>query len=129
MFFNLLSMKYQIFLEDRTKGRQILNESPANMPLEELSVKIKVELSLPLCDNGWHRFLYRGKVYVPDEHVSAEPEIVWECTGKYHHCFRSSERVRLKHLYTVLGSAIVYKQDDKVFHNEHIVRCTLVGRI
>lgn len=122
-------MKYQILLEDRTNGRQALIECPANIPLEELSVKIKVELNLPLCDNGWHRFLYRGKVYVPDEHVIAEPEIIWECTGKYYHCFRSSERVRLKHLYTVLGSAIVYRQDDKVFHNEHKVRCTLVGRI
>lgn len=64
-------MKYQILLEDRTNGRQALIECPANMPLEELSVKIKVELNLPLCDNGWHRFLYRGKVYVPDEHVIA----------------------------------------------------------
>ena len=122
-------MKYQILLEDRTNGRQALVECPANMPLEELSVKIKVELNLPLCDHDWHRFLYRGKVYVPDEHVIVEPEIIWESTGKYCYCFRSSERVRLKHLYTVLGSAIVYKQDDKVFHNEHIVRCTLVGRI
>ena len=122
-------MKYQILLEDRTNGRQALIECPANVPLEELSVKIKVELNLPLCDNDWHRFLYRGKVYVPDEHVIVEPEIIWESTGKYCYCFRSSERVRLKHLYTVLGSAIVYKQDDKVFHNEHIVRCTLVGRI
>ena len=122
-------MMYQILLEDRTNGREALIECPANMLLEELSVRIKLELNLPLSDYGWHRFLYRGMVYVPDEHATAEPEIIWECTGKYHHCYRSSETVRLKHLYTVLGSAIVYRQDDRGFDNEHKVRCTLVGRI
>ena len=122
-------MKYQILLEDRTSGSKACIECPAGMLLEQLSVKIKVELNLPLCDYGWHRFLYRGKVYVPDEHVRIEPEIIWECTGKYPYYFRSSDKVRLKHLYTVLGSTIVYRQDGKVILNEHMVRCTLIGRI
>lgn len=121
-------MKYQILLEDRMNGREALIECPANMPLEELSVKIKVELRLPLSDRGWHRFLYRGKVYVPEEHVVAEPEIYWECTGRYYNCYYTSDIVRLKQLYTVLGSAIVYLQDDQ-FVDEYKVRCTLVGRV
>ena len=121
-------MKYQILLEDRMKGRKALIECPANMPLEELSVKIKVELRLPLCDRGWHRFLFKGKTYVPSDHILAEPEIYWECTGRHIGGFRVSDRVRLKHIYTVLGSAITYLQDEHIV-NEHKVRCTLVGRV
>lgn len=121
-------MKYQILLEDRMKGRKALIECPANMPLEELSVKIKVELRLPLCDRGWHRFLFKGKTYVPLDHILAEPEIYWESTGRYIGGFRVSEKVRLKQLYTVLGSAIVYHQDDHIM-GEHKVRCTLVARV
>lgn len=121
-------MKYQILLEDRMKGRKALIECPANMPLEELSVKIKVELRLPLCDRGWHRFLFKGKTYVPLDHILAEPELYWESTGRYIGGFRVSERVRLKHLYTALGSAIVYHQDDHII-GEHKVRCTLVARV
>lgn len=121
-------MKYQILLEDRMKGRKALIECPANMPLEELSVKIKVELRLPLCDREWHRFLYRGKCYVPFNHLCAEPEIIWESTERRPPRVYCSEKVRLKHLYTVLGSAIMYHQDDHII-GEHNVRCTLVARV
>lgn len=121
-------MKYQILLEDRMKGRKALIECPANMLLEELSVKIKLELHLPLCDREWHRFLFKGKTYVPFNHILAEPEIFWECTGKRIGGFRRSDNVRLKHVYTVLGSVIMYHQDDNII-GEHKVRCTLIKRV
>lgn len=121
-------MKYQILLEDRMKGRKALIECPANMPLEELSVKIKVELQLPLSDRNWHRFLFHGKCYVPFNHLLAEPEIYWEATGRTLHGVRCSDHIRLKHVYTVLGSAIAYQQDDHLYA-EHRVRCTLIARV
>lgn len=69
MFFNLLFMKYQILLEDRTSGSKACIECPDGMLLEELSVKIKVELNLPLCDYGWHRFPGSTIVYRQDGKV------------------------------------------------------------
>lgn len=118
---------YQILLEDRITGRTALIECPANMLLEELSVKIKVELNLPLCDREWHRFLYKGKCYVPFNHLCAEPEIIWESTERYPPRVYCSEKVRLKHLYTVLGSTITYIQDVS-YGVDRKVRCIMVGR-
>ena len=122
-------MKYQILLEDRKNGREALIECPANMPLEELSVKIKVELQLPYCDYNYHRFCYRGKTYVPAEHTMSEEEIYWECTGYYYGGFRSSLYTRLKNAFTVRGSAINYFQDDESCRNRYKVRCTLLDII
>jgi len=121
-------MKYQILLEDRRNGRTALIECPASMVLEELSVKIKLELRLPLCDRGWHRFLLQGRTYVPWDHILAEPEIIWECTERYPTGYRSSEKIRLKQAFTVLGSAITYFQDEH-WSNAYKVRCTLVERV
>ena len=121
-------MKYQILLEDRKNGRKALIECPANMLLEELSVKIKVELCLPLCDRQWHRFLYRGRTYVPEDHLVIETEMRWESTQKNPPTLYNSEMVRLKQLYTVLGSAIMYHQDDYIM-GKYRVRCTLVARV
>lgn len=118
-------MKYQILLEDRQTGREALIECPANMSLEELSVKIKVELQLPYCDYDYHRFCFKGKTYVPEDHLMSEAEIYWECTGHYYGGYRSSTRARLKTAFTVLGSAINYFQDSCI-HNRYKVRCTLL---
>lgn len=128
MFFNLLFMEYyQILLEDRKHGREALIECSANMVLEELSVKIKLNLCLPYCDGGWHRFKSSGKTYVIQEHLQAEPEIFWEATGRYEYGYRCCEHVRLRQLFTVKGSAITYLQDERSW-NDHKVCCTLVGR-
>ena len=122
-------MKYQILLEDRNNGRTALIECPANMLLEELSVKIKLEMQLPLCDYAWHRFLFKGMIYVVEEHCFSEPWRTYECTERDEFCyFVSSEEVKLKHVYTTLGSAITYHQDGSK-KGEHRVRCTLVKRI
>lgn len=60
-------MKYLIKLEDRKNGHETLIECPANMLLEELCVKIKVELHLPYLDYGAHCFRGRGYYYVLDD--------------------------------------------------------------
>lgn len=121
-------MIYEILLEDRNSGRTALIECPANMVLEELSVKIKVELQLPLCDYAWHRFLFKGFVYVVDEHVMTEPMITYDCTGRNEFIYYwSSEEYRLEDVYTTIGSAITYQQDGRC-KREHRVRCTLVRR-
>lgn len=129
MFFNLLFMEYyQILLEDRQSGRKAHIECPANMVLETLSIKIKLALRLPYCDEGWHRFKSSGKTYVIWEHLQAEPEILWEATGRYPYGYRSSECVKLRKLFTVKGSAITYLQDEADSWNDHKVCCTLMGR-
>lgn len=125
-------MKYQILLSDRKSGREALVECRSDMVLEELSVKIKVEMQLPYTDNGYHRFLFRGRTYVIDEHLISEPEIRLESTERYDDCYRSSETIRLDRCFTVLGSAITYFQDDLCCggcHNAYQVRCTLVARV
>lgn len=121
-------MKYQILLSDRYNGREALIECPANMFLEELSAEIKVALQLPYYDKAWHRFLCRGHVYVIDERVLSEPESLWEAGLPYDEGYRSSERIRLNRIFTVLGSSITYLQDGR-FVNDYKVRCTLVRRI
>lgn len=122
-------MKYQILLFDRNSGREALIECPSNMLLEELSVKIKVELHLPYTDYGYHRFLFRGKIYVINEHLGSEPEMRWEATEYYDDYYRSSERIRLDRCFTVLGSAITYFQDTHERCNAYKVCCTLIARI
>lgn len=121
-------MKYQILLSDRKNGREALIECPANMVLEELSVKIKIELQLPYTDYGYHRFLFRGNTYIIDDHLWSEPEYLWEVTGHYDFHYKCSERIRLNRCFTVLGSAITYMQDG-TWYNEYKVRCTLVARV
>lgn len=119
-------MKYQILLSDRNSGREALIECPSNMVLEELSAIIKVQMQLPYTDYGWHRFLLKGKVYVINEHIMAEPETIWAATGHYDDNYRSSENIRLRNCFTVLGSSFVYCQDG---YPKHKVRCTLTARL
>lgn len=121
-------MKFQILLSDRNSGREALIECPSNMVLEELSSKIKVEMQLPYTDYGNHRFLLWGKTYVINEHVMSEPEMIWEATGHYDENYRSSERIRLRQCFTVLGSSITYCQDSRYGYNDYKVRCTLIAR-
>lgn len=103
-------MKYHLLLTNLADGEQREIIVPAHLPLEDLSVKAKVEFQLPLCDHAWHRFLARGITFVPKKHLVSEPEIRYECNlrvGRY----RSSEHTPLKWAFTTLGSSIVYVQD------------------
>lgn len=120
---------YQILLSDRKSGREALIECQSDMFLEELSAKIKLELQLPYTDNGYHRFLLRGKIYVIDEHLISEPEMRWEATGFYDYDYRSSEHIRLNRCFTVVGSTITYLQDDGAWNNVYKVRCVLMARV
>ena len=122
-------MMYQILLSDRKSGREALIECQSDMFLEELSAKIKLELQLPYTDNGYHRFLLRGKIYVIDEHLMSEPEMRWEATGFYDYDYRSSEHIRLNKCFTVVGSTITYLQDDGAWNNVYKVRCVLMARV
>jgi len=134
-------MKYLIKLEDRMSGRKALIECPANMLLEELCVKIKLELHLPYTDWGYHCFQMHGKVYVPDglntvrgiwgagpddtlpkrEYIQAVRDYPTERD------LRSSESYRLNQVYTVLDSGITYIQNSS--NGWFKVRCTLVARM
>ena len=120
-------MRYRLLLTNTVNGEEAEIVVPSYLPLEELSHKIKLELDLPLCDNGWHRFQSLGTVYVIDEHLLAETEWLTKCNlyvGRY----RSSERIRLKHVFTGIGSAITYIQDDENFFYIFKIRVTLVKR-
>ena len=120
-------MKYRLLLTNTADGEEREIVVPANLPLEHLSPKMKVEFQLPLCDYGWHRFLSHGVAYVIREHLIAEPEIRFECSlfvGRY----RCSEWVRLKNVFTVLGSAVTYIQDDPD-SGKHKIHVSLLERI
>lgn len=120
-------MKYRLLLTNTADGEEREIIVPDHLPLEDLSPRLKVAFQLPLCDGGWHRFLARGTAYVIEEHLTAEPEIRSECNlyvGRY----RSSERTRLRHVFTVLGSTVTYVQDGKG-SDSYKVRTTLLERI
>lgn len=118
-------MKYRLLLTDMVNGGQSEIVVPAHLLLEDLSAKLKVELQLPLCDHGWHRFIARGATYVINEHLSCEEDMIFEAgltPGRH----RSSERERLWTVFTVLGSAVTYIQDG----DRNIkARITLLQRI
>ena len=138
-------MKYLLKLEDRVTGREAFVECPANMSLEDLSVKIKLELQLPLEDHGDHCFLMQGKAYVPfGEYRHAQELYGWVCDYEFLGLpwqevvqwihlmpkmkdIRDSVTYRLKQVYTVLGSAICY--DQASYHYGAHVRCTLLERL
>lgn len=142
-------MKYLIKLEDRNSGREAFVECPANMPLEELNVKIKVALRLPYVDYEAHWFLMQGKIYVQDkdrthfvydddpyDYLPVSQSLVSQYRINYpRDCdFRDSNRYTLKQVFTTKGSIITYKQDIE-YSNDHTydgypdVRCTLIDRI
>ena len=120
-------MKYSLLLTNTSNGEERAIIVPAHLPLEDLSAKIKVEFQLPLCDEGWHRFLSRGTTYVIDEHLISEPEIQSECGLRAGH-YSSSEHIRLSSMFTVLGSSVTYIQDKHGF-NAYKIRITLQERI
>ena len=120
-------MKYRLLLTNTADGEEREIIVPANLPLEDLSPKIKVEFQLPYCDYGWHRFLSHGTAYIIQEHLIAEPEIRFECNlhvGRY----RCSEWTRLKNAFTVLGSTVTYIQEEDGV-NKYKIRATLLERI
>lgn len=120
-------MKYRLLLINIVSGEESEIIVPSHLPLEELSHKIKLELDLPLCDNGWHRFQSHGTAYVIDEHVHAETEWLWKIHG-YVGRYRSSETIQLKQVFTVLESVITYIQDVNSFY-EYKISITLKERI
>lgn len=120
-------MKYRLLLTNTAYGEEREIIVPSHLPLEYLSPKVKVEFQLPLCDNGWHRFLCRGTAYVINEHLCAEQEIRFE-NNLYVGRYRSSERARLKNIFTVLGSVVTYIQEDRGYDN-YKIRITLLERI
>ena len=116
-----------MLLTNTTDGEESEFIVPANLPLEDLSPKIKVEFQLPYCDYGWHRFLSQGTTYVIKEHLMAEPEMRFECNlfvGRY----RCSEWIRLKNVFTVLGSVITYIQEGP-YCDKFKIRISLIERI
>ncbi len=120
-------MKYRLLLTNTTDGEEREIIVPANLPLEELSPKMKVEFQLPLCDYGWHRFLSQGTAYVIREHLISEPGMRFECNlfvGRY----RCSEWIRLKNVFTVLGSVITYIQEG-TDSDKYKIRISLLERI
>lgn len=120
-------MKYRIFLENKMNGDEAEVIVPARWPLEEMGVKIKLEMHLPLCDGGWHKFLVRGTAYMPDGLHVAEEEILWEC-GVYPGRYESSSYMRLNRAFTTLQSSITYVQSNH--HGpDYKIRCTLLERI
>lgn len=151
-FFNLLFMKYLIKLADWTSGREAFVECPANMPIEELSVKIKVALHLPYLDHEVHWFQMLGKVYVPNENVIIllredpfdgwaipEPQVLstliqYRANYPHDRDVRDSKRYTLKQVFTTKGSVITYHQDveyynDYKYRDNPDVHCTLIDRI
>lgn len=128
-------MKYLIKLEDRFSGREAFIECHAGMLLEELSIKIKVELQLPYSDFGVHCFRGRGYYYVTDDiDIRSLEGLVGDWDEASHERVRmpnrrfrrSTERVRLKYAFTVKGSVLSYSQITTEHFNR--VRCTLIDR-
>lgn len=120
-------MKYRLLLTNTADGEEREIIVPANLPLEHLSPKIKVEFQLPYCDYGWHRFLSHGTAYIIKEHLIAEQEIRFE-SNLYVGRYRCSDWARLKNTFTVLGSVITYIQEASGV-NEYKIRITLLERI
>lgn len=119
-------MEYRLLLTNVADGEEREIIVPANKPLEELSVTLKIELGLPFCDYGCHRFLFHGTCYVMNEHLISEPEMRFE-NNLYVGRYRSSDRARLNKVFTVLGSVITYLQDGEF--GQEKVRITLLERI
>ena len=118
---------YKIKLENLKNGDVTYITARANEKAEVLCPKIKIALSLPYTDRGWHRFISHGITYVIDEHQWLEPEFRAEYdlkSGPY----RSSERISVERIFTSLGSSVLYTQDG-TWANEQKIRCTFVERI
>lgn len=120
-------MKYRLLLTNTADGEEREIIVPANLPLEYLSPKIKVEFQLPYCDYGWHRFLSHGTAYIISEHLIAEQEIRYECNLHVGH-YRCSDWTRLKNAFTVLGSVVTYIQEAYGVE-KYKIRVTLLERI
>ena len=121
-------MKYRILLTNKANGNDAEVIVPSSMPLEDLSVNIKLEMHLPYTDGGWHRFLVGGVAYMPEMHCVAEPEMLEESSIATVRSYCPSESVSLAEVFTVLHSAVTYTQDDGSF-TIHKITCTLVERL
>ena len=108
-------MKYRLLLKNKANGDVAEVMVPSHMPLEDLSVNIKLEMHLPYTDGGWHRFLVGGVAYMPEMHCVAEPEMLEESSIATVRSYHPSERVSLAEVLTVLHSEVTYTQDDGSF--------------
>lgn len=105
-------------------------EADADSPLEELSARIKVAFNLPYDDYNDHEFSFNGHIYVPEDLVDRVREVnfeTWEPDDTreepdWFDLYRSSDDITLRDAFTVLGSAINYKQGWSE------VRITLIDR-
>ncbi|MBQ8100852.1 MAG: hypothetical protein IJV55_08325 [Paludibacteraceae bacterium] len=99
-------------------------EAAEDSPLEELSARIKVAFSLPYNDLGFHSFQANGHIYMQEEHIPQVLEMefeTWEPAYEGHeepdwifmrdHVYLPSETATLSDVFTVLGSAVIYRQD------------------
>ena len=106
-------------------------EADSESKLEELSSRLKVAFDLRYDDMGNHKFCFEGHVYVPGDMLDAVREVSFETWDPddtreepdWYELYRSSDDITLSEAFTVLGSAIKYKQG---FNNELLI--TLVGR-
>ena len=94
-------------------------EAAEDSVLEELSARIKAAFSLDYTDHGYHSFHANGHIYIPEDNLGPTTEMefeTWEPSYEgqeepdWQYIYRSSEAVRLDEVFTVLGSAVVYRQ-------------------
>ena len=142
------NMLYIIKLEDKTSGRESQIVCPANMTLEELRLKIQLQLQLPY--EGLHWFMMQGKIYVPEKDwipdmyggryddlfLPMEVTIQHRINYPNDKDIRNSEHYTLRQVFTTIGSVIRYDQDTSgVHYNTYRFRgwpyvlCTLVKKI
>ncbi|MBQ7209984.1 MAG: hypothetical protein IJS05_03710 [Paludibacteraceae bacterium] len=125
-------MTYLLELEDAyNRDKHTTIEADSESMLEELSARIKVAFDYPYDDLENHSFNFNGHVYVPSDSVGAVCEMMFETWDPdpelnieepdWYEMYQSSD-IPLSEVFTVIGSAIVYKQDGWK------ARVTLVGR-
>lgn len=125
-------MIYLLELEDAyNRDKHTTIEADSESMLEELSARIKVAFDYPYDDLDNHSFNFSGHVYVPSNSVDAVCEMMFETWDPdpelnieepdWYEMYQSSD-IPLSEVFTVIGSAVVYKQDGRK------ARVTLVGR-
>lgn len=123
-------MIYYLEIEDLDTHQLNSMEADSESMLEELSARIKVAFDYSYDDYDCHEFSFAGHRYVPADMVGAVSEMMfetWEPTSEseeepdWFEMYRSSD-IPLSEAFTVIGSAIRYKQGYRT------ARITLVGR-
>lgn len=116
-------MIYFLELEDLKQHKLQTIEADSESLLEELSPRIKAAFDYEYADYGEHEFHFNGHIYVPDDGVGAIQEMsfeTWEPAENqddsidneepdWYDLYQSSN-IPLSEVFTVLGSAVKYKQ-------------------